>query len=138
MRLTKKEFAFNAINKLLLITALLIGFITHSHATTTRLSIMPQQCVSLYQGQSCYSQVKVTWQSGEKNDYCLYIENQSQPLKCWHNVTTGMLLHELNTSHNIRFILQVKGQRIDIADSELTVSWVYQKKQKSRLTWRLF
>jgi hypothetical protein len=111
------------------------------------MQIKPQTCVSLHEGQECFAQITVNWQADLVNDYCLYSTQTPDPVFCWENVKQGTVEYELNTKENVRFMLtQVPKSRFMltykpygiIAEARLNVSWVYKKKQKSRLSWRLF
>ena len=103
-----------------------------------RLIIKPQTCVSLHQGQQCFVNLKLSWQMPTPNDYCLYYSAQIEPVKCWLNSSQGIFLLDFSADQSTRFWLTIQNQQQILAESELTVSWVYKKQQKSRLTWRLF
>ena len=111
------------------------------------MEIKPQTCVSLHEGQACFTKVIVNWQADLVNDYCLYSTQSSEPIICWEKANEGSVEFELNTENNINFMLaQTPDTRYMltqkpyaiIAEAKLTVSWVYKKKKKSSLSWRLF
>ena len=100
--------------------------------------IKPQQCVALHQGQVCYVTVDLEWHSSETGSYCLYLQGQANPLQCWQNVSNGRYSKSWSTADKLSFWLgDGKSDRV-LAKADMTVSWVYRKKQKSRLAWRLF
>ncbi|MBU2918704.1 DUF3019 domain-containing protein [Psychrosphaera sp. F3M07] len=99
--------------------------------------LKPHKCVSLHEGQQCFTKVKINWQTNIKSDYCLYSSQQRSALYCWKNTQQGNIEHELNTNADVQFVLK-QSPNIVISESILKVSWVYKKKQKSRLSWRLF
>lgn len=111
------------------------------------MQVKPQTCVSLHEGQECFAQITVNWQADLVSDYCLYSTQTPDPVFCWEKVNQGTVEYELNTKENVRFMLaQVPKTRFMltqkpyaiIAEARLNVSWVYKKKQESRLSWRLF
>lgn len=104
----------------------------------SQLGVKPQTCVSLHQGQLCYVNLQLSWQLVTAGDYCLYQSAQSEPLQCWAQASQGSLSLKLAVVDTVQFYLRPKDQAQVLATSELSVSWVYEKKQKSRLTWRLF
>jgi hypothetical protein len=104
----------------------------------SKLGVKPQTCVSLHQGQLCYVHLQLSWRVAAAGDYCLYQSAQSEPLQCWAHASQGSLSLKLATVDTVQFYLKPKEQGQVLATSELSVSWVYEKKQKSRLTWRLF
>ncbi|NCP63741.1 MAG: DUF3019 domain-containing protein [Paraglaciecola sp.] len=101
------------------------------------LDIKPQTCVSVHQGQMCYVQLIIHWQAGQSGEYCLFSSNQVTALQCWQSASQGNFVQDIATAESLQFSLK-KGQAMTIAEAELKVSWVYTKKQKSSLSWRLF
>jgi hypothetical protein len=101
------------------------------------LDIKPQTCVSVHQGQTCYVQLIIHWQAGQSGDYCLFSSDQVNALQCWQHALQGNFVQDIATAESLQFMLK-KGQAVTIAEAELKVSWVYTKKQKSSLSWRLF
>lgn len=102
------------------------------------LDLKPNTCVSLHQGQRCFVNVTATWQSRSKRDYCLYSSAQQEAIKCWVKSNHGILTQQLNSQQTVQFYLKERGTDKVIAKATLEVSWVYKKKQKSNVTWRLF
>ena len=103
-----------------------------------QLLIQPNTCVSLHQGQTCFASLTLRWHTAEKNNYCLYSSAQIEPIQCWVNSQQGQVTQSFSSAHSQRFYLQADGSDTHLAESEVQVSWVYQKQQKSRLSWRLF
>ena len=103
-----------------------------------QLLIQPNTCVSLHQGQTCFASLTLSWHTAEKNNYCLYSSAQIEPVQCWVNSQQGQVTQSFSSDHSLRFYLQADGSDTHVAESEVQVSWVYQKQQKSRLSWRLF
>jgi hypothetical protein len=101
------------------------------------LDIKPQTCVSVHQGQTCYVQLIIHWQAGQSGEYCLFSSDQVEALRCWQQTQQGNFVQDIATAESLHFTLK-KGQAVTIAEAELKVSWVYTKKQKSSLSWRLF
>ena len=104
-------------------------------ASKTELVLKPAKCVSLRQGQICYADVELIWNSTQIGDYCLYASIQDKPLTCWQKEASGQFSGELSADHNIRFTLK-KGNVI-VGEAELQMAWVY-KKKRSSVSWRVF
>lgn len=105
------------------------------------MTLSPQQCVALHEGQQCFAEISISWASPIAKNYCLYSSQSAKPITCWNNSDQGAVEYNLETSKNVQFIMmQVLTNQPNklVAESELQVSWVYKKKQKSRLSWRLF
>lgn len=103
-----------------------------------QLQIQPNTCVSLHQGQTCFASLTLSWRTAEKSNYCLYSSAQIEPIQCWVNSQQGQVTQSFSSAHSLGFYLQADGSDTHIAESAVQVSWVYQKQQKSRLSWRLF
>lgn len=105
---------------------------------TNELHIQPNTCVSLHPDQTCFVKLNMNWHAATSNHYCLYSSAQITPLKCWVASNQGVFTQHIDTDKTLQFYLKLEKSNTVIAESELKVSWVYKKQQKSRLTWRLF
>lgn len=103
-----------------------------------QLLIEPNTCVSLHMNQACFVNLKMSWRTTKHNNYCLYSSTQETPLKCWVASNQGIYTQQFGTDKTAYFYLKLQQNDLVIAESQLKVSWVYKKQQKSRLTWRLF
>ncbi|WP_340676706.1 DUF3019 domain-containing protein [Paraglaciecola sp.] len=105
---------------------------------TNELHIKPNTCVSLHQGQTCFVNLTISWNMANSNDYCLYSSAQPTPIKCWIASNQGVITQDFSAEQTLHFYLKLDKSNTVVAESELSISWVYKKQQKSRLTWRLF
>ena len=103
-----------------------------------KLTIMPEQCVALLQGQACYVTVELNWQTPVAGDYCLYSSLDSRPLQCWRDKKKGMLKQEFVSKNNIEFFLRLLSSKENIANIEIKMAWVHKKKGRPRTSWRMF
>jgi len=110
----------------------------NSSAAETWLTLSPEQCVSVHQGKKCYADVVITWQTVKTDDYCLYSSQQDKPLHCWHNSKKGTFKQEFVSNINISFYLKQKTKKLELANTELKMAWVYKKSSRSHATWRMF
>lgn len=114
--------------------------ISHADASAT-LSMSPDQCIALNQGQTCYQTIVAKWQVADHGDYCLFEQQQSEPLACWHDTNRGQAKILFESVETIQFDLRRKApadNRRSLAQAEITVTWVYRKSKQKRSTWRLF
>lgn len=122
------------------------------------LTIIPEQCVALLQGQECYVNAELKWETTVSGDYCLYSSLTITALRCWENKKTGEFKREFSSKNNIKFYLSDKkhfknnqennlenaqitslNHRLnDIASAEIKMAWVHKKKGKPRTSWRMF
>jgi len=133
------------INNKNIITSLLTSamlFTTNIYAeqndVVLTLEVDPEQCVSIVQGDDCYVDVKVTWQSKQALDYCLFTSQQSESLQCWNNQTQGQLSKEFVSNENITFYLKRHPSKKIVAEEVLEMAWVYKKNGRSHASWRMF
>jgi hypothetical protein len=148
--------------KVILVAAFTLMFMSPIQAEPTDsnawLKIIPEQCVALLQGQECYVNVELKWETTASGDYCLYSSLNMKALRCWENKKTGEFKQEFSSKNNIKFYLihkkhldnnkekaQQNGQITslnhslnDIASAEIKMAWVHKKKGKPRTSWRMF
>ena len=103
-----------------------------------KLTIAPEQCVALLQGQACYVTVELNWQTAVLGDYCLYSSLNSRALECWRDKKMGELKQEFVSKANIEFFLRAQSSKENIATIEIKMAWVHKKKGKPRKSWRMF
>lgn len=109
-----------------------------STSANNLLEISPKQCVAVRQGQDCYVDIKIAWQTNAVGNYCLYSTEQTKPLKCWHQVTTILFKKELVSNKNVTFSLKKQDSTEVLATAQLAMAWVYKKNSRSHSSWRMF
>jgi hypothetical protein len=127
---------------ILLMLSTSIGFPSVSFAQEVHgnyfLTVEPEQCVAMRQGQICYVDVKINWRAAERGNYCLFSSLQSKAIQCWSNVNTGKLQQEMSADKNIVFSLKKQGRPNDLITKELEMAWVYKKNTRKNVSWRMF
>lgn len=108
-----------------------------SEAERVSMMLTPTKCVSLRQGQVCYADVSLSWQSSVNGSYCLFSSIQEQPLACWESASAGTFEGEIASESNVVFTLTKRNAVIPLATAELKMAWVY-KKKRSSVSWRVF
>ncbi len=128
------------IRSLFLITILVCSTSMKVHATDIKpsLKIIPDRCISLHRGQTCYQKITIHWQSAIKTDYCLFQKGVDSPLKCWKASSYGELKIDFQSDKSIDFELRQKGEHSPVATSSLSIHWVYKSTKKQKRGWRLF
>jgi len=109
-----------------------------SNEKATYLTVSPERCVALRQGQICYQNIVLKWQTNNKGDYCLSVEGSNKPLRCWSNFYQGRFEMDFQSKQSRRFVLSAKNNSAEIAGAEVIVAWVYSNKKRRRTSWRLF
>ncbi len=112
--------------------------LTNTKVAVNTLNISPTQCVSIVQGEECFVDLKINWQTTSIADYCLFSSLQTKALKCWKNTQAGTLTQEFVTNKNITFTLQPSVTKNPIAKSTLEMAWVYKHNGRSPASWRMF
>jgi|GEM_PF-791115 len=103
-----------------------------------KLTIVPEQCVALLQGQACYVTVELNWQTPVAGDYCLYSSLNARSIHCWRDKKMGRLKQEFVSKNNIEFFLRKLSTEENIANVEIKMAWVHKKKGRPRTSWRMF
>ncbi|MCJ8318466.1 MAG: DUF3019 domain-containing protein [Colwellia sp.] len=102
------------------------------------LTVSPEQCVAMQQGQNCYVAIELNWRAELAGNYCLYSSSEQQPLQCWNNRDNGKVKKDFTTKTNLIFFLKKQDGQQNIATAKVKMSWVHKKKGKPRKSWRMF
>lgn len=114
---------------------------TKKHDATQKmmqLTITPERCVALRQGQTCYQLVEFNWQSITAGDFCLVDTLNDNPLYCWNDATSGQFRLDFQSPQSTNYVMRAKGELIDLAQKTMTVAWVYKSSKRPKASWRLF
>lgn len=110
--------------------------------TTAELTLKPDRCVAMNEGQTCYQTLAVVWQSETAGDYCLFEDGIQNPIVCWQNAFAGKAKLEFAAEGNVTYQLLLKAmpeqEQVLMAEKEVIVTWVYSKTKKRKNSWRLF
>jgi len=123
---------------------LLLSMKVYSNESSSlpKLTLTPNQCVSLHQGQQCVVTVDISWQVSLIGEYCLYSSLQKNKLNCWAMKKSGNFKKELEIEEDITFTLKSMGDDINndkvIASALLELAWVHKKSRLSHSAWRVF
>ena len=101
------------------------------------LVLSPKQCVAMRQGQTCYVDVELQWQSKTQGDFCLYSSQVEQPLQCWQDTRLGRFEREIVAKDNVIFVLKSPKNALILATTKLEMAWVYKKNIRAN-SWRMF
>jgi len=112
--------------------------ILFADSLTTQLSVKPDRCIALYQGQVCYQTVTFHWQTPEYGEYCLFIQNQANPLLCWMGDQRNTYAQEFKSKQSVVYEIRTKGSKEILFETKVKVAWVYKSNRKSNSGWRLF
>ncbi len=121
----------------------LFFLLSHSQAESldnqsqASLSAQPNHCVALRQGRRCFAKISLHWKAPKEGTYCLIKKQVSVPLHCWPNRKSGQYELELAETDSVDYQLIDKQNQQAIAETRITISWVYNTKRKKR-RWRLF
>lgn len=102
------------------------------------MSVAPQKCVAMKQGNSCFVTVEVEWQLPNTGHYCLHSSQQKQEIECWDGKSQGRVELDIKALNNVTFIIRAKDGEQPLLSGLIKMAWVYKKKGKPRRSWRLF
>jgi hypothetical protein len=104
----------------------------------TNVKANPERCVALNEGQVCFQNVTLSWQTDQIADYCLFEEGSDDAIHCWQNTNQGQIKIDFESSTTKQYNLTLKKLGKSLASTFVEVTWVYSKKKKRRTSWRLF
>ncbi|TVZ37934.1 Protein of unknown function (DUF3019) [Alteromonadaceae bacterium 2753L.S.0a.02] len=105
---------------------------------TQVLSVTPNRCIALRQGQYCYQKLKFKWQVEESHDYCLYVSDDPNPLVCWQGTKLASYEHDFKSLQDRTFSLRDETSGVQLDEVIIDVAWVYKSSKKVSTGWRLF
>ncbi|WP_197061244.1 DUF3019 domain-containing protein [Colwellia psychrerythraea] len=107
-----------------------------------KLTLTPNQCISLHQGQQCFVTVNISWQMSHAGKYCLYSSLQNKKITCWLMTKSAQFKQELVIDKDVTFTLKSMDDAIEngevIANAVLELAWVHKKSRRSHSAWRVF
>ena len=112
--------------------------VCYADSSTSSLTVKPNQCIALQQGQSCYATLHFQWVTPASGEYCLFDERQTKPLVCWTGNTMGSFKQKFKSDENVNFEIRSKLSEQALADALVKISWVYKSNTSSTSRWRLF
>jgi hypothetical protein len=129
-------------------TILLVLLFTHQSARandkqtkqqlSAKMTISPDQCVAMTEGQTCYVDIELQWQTSNIGEYCLFSSGQEKALKCWSNTSKGNFQQEVASKQNVIYTLRKQQTNARLAQSKLEMAWVHKRRGKPTTWWRLF
>lgn len=102
------------------------------------LSIKPNRCVALHEGQDCYQGIVIRWRSEKVGRYCLSHGESQAELKCWDKGNVGVFHYDFQSNKSVSFLLTRMPEGTLIATADMQVAWVYKAPKRQRMHWRLF
>ncbi|BBN82537.1 hypothetical protein PA25_25220 [Pseudoalteromonas sp. A25] len=105
-----------------------------SNTSAVQLRVSPKQCTTLEKGQDCYVNLKVSWQTPTKGDFCLNM--QQQQLRCWHDQSAGVFEQELIINNPVSINL-LDGDKV-LQSTAIKYAWLYKNRISKTVRWRMF
>lgn len=99
------------------------------------LSVSPKQCTILNQGEVCYLDLSVSWQTDVAANYCLYANKIR--LKCWHNSQQAQWRQPITMQNDLTITLQAQNQEV-LHSQTIRYAWVHKKNTSKAMRWRMF
>lgn len=115
--------------------------LSHSvQAEQNQLELKPTRCIALHEGQVCYQTLVISWQVETLGKFCLYQQNQKEPLTCWDAKLNGKMRIEFEGKNSQKFYLQRSQDEKVVAESTFEVAWVYDASthRDNGSQWRIF
>jgi len=124
--------------KLAALSFLLLLGITHADNQSASLSVKPDRCIGLQQGQVCFATLKFKWTTPASGEFCLFDEHRADPLVCWIGDSETTFVEPFESNVNVNYEIRLKSSDEPVAQALVKVSWVYKSNTSSTSRWRLF
>jgi len=125
-------------NKWVSLCFLLALGISRAASQSTGLTVKPDRCIGLQQGQTCYTTLKFKWTTPVTGEFCLYDERGTDPLVCWVGDSETSFVQTFESNTNVTYEIRSKSSDEPLASVLVKVSWVYKSNLPSTSRWRLF
>jgi hypothetical protein len=146
---SKQVLTSNSIKRffvIIILCLLSMKVFSNDSSNLPKLTLTPNQCISLHQDQQCFVTVDISWQVANTGKYCLYSSLQKNKLTCWLMTKNANFKQDLVIDKDVTFTLKSAGDGIenDIGSGEVIVSavlelaWVHKKSRLSHSAWRVF
>lgn len=104
----------------------------------TSLTVKPNKCIVLHQGQMCYQRLRFSWAVADNNAYCLFNQTRNEVITCWHDKQLRQFKYRFKSSQSEVFQIRHRDQSKALAEVKVAVASVYRSKRSSSSGWRLF
>jgi hypothetical protein len=114
---------------------------TWTTESDVKLSVKPAKCISLRKGQECFQTLLFRWSTSAPGNYCLYMQEQVEPLQCWDATGTPpfdyTFEYELVARETREFYLRsATGETLQ--QVRVVVASVYKSGNRAPTSWRVF
>lgn len=136
---SKSGFPFMRLgSKLFALCLLLVFGFPHADSHFSILTVKPDRCIGLQQGQVCFETLTFTWTTPGTGEYCLFDERQANPLVCWVGDSEQVFTQKFESNINVNYEIRLKNNQNPLAQALVKVSWIYKSNTSSTSRWRLF
>ena len=111
---------------------------TEMEKMTVSMTVTPDQCVAMTEGQTCYVDIEIKWQSSNVGDFCLFRSGKEGAIRCWSQKSQGEFQQEMASKTNVVFSLHRQQDLLLLTKTEVVMAWIHQKRGKPTNWWRLF
>lgn len=103
------------------------------------LSVKPRLCILGRKESSCHSELDIWWRLDKPLVLCLFEQELSDPLRCWHDELSGQYRHPVATDHSLAFELrQKRDNRVLISEIFEVIQEQARYRRQRRKPWNFF
>jgi hypothetical protein len=103
----------------------------------TTLSSLPNKCVALRHGRTCFAQIKLRFTVPKPGRYCIRQQGLKRLMYCESIQRYGLFNFEFESKTKLTYVLIDQSTETEIALTDIDVAWVHQKTSRKR-RWRIF
>jgi hypothetical protein len=96
------------------------------------------RCVALRQGQTCYKKIHLQWTAQQTGNYCLVELQTNITIQCWQQQSQAEVDIEFESTQDLTYVLRRENDSVNLAETVVKLSWVYEPKPNRSSGWRLF
>ncbi|MGB1298025.1 MAG: DUF3019 domain-containing protein [Psychrobium sp.] len=104
---------------------------------TPELSALPNKCVALRKGRTCFAKITLRFRVTSPGRYCVVGPDKSKTLYCESIERYGLFSFEFKSEKKLTFFLIDDATQAQIASTDIDVAWVHKKTSRKR-RWRIF
>lgn len=102
-----------------------------------QLSALPNKCVALRHGRTCFAQITLRFSVPKPGRYCIRQQDLKRLMYCESIQRYGLFNFEFKSKTKLTYLLIEQSTQAELASTDIGVAWVHQKTSRKR-RWRIF
>jgi len=108
-----------------------------ANQTITSISALPNKCVALRHGRTCFAPITLRFSVPKPGRYCIRQQDNKHLMYCESIERYGLFNFEFQSKTKLTYLLIEQSTLVELASTDVDVAWVHQKTSRKR-RWRIF